>query len=327
MKKTHRLRIGVDIGGTKVHVASLFDFKVREVRRFDSCDREVSILKQKNHLINSIIEAAQELSGGAVIEYFGVASAGPLDLASGAMISPSNFPGWGKFNLLAKLRERAKKSKLKVLNWGLQNDAMGAAIGEAYAGGARGLQTFAMITLGTGVGTGVIFNGSPLQSAGMGSEWGIGVVGLGFEQTSTQLKKPIYSQTAEGLISGTGLALRAQTFKLKSTSGAPIENSQELASLARAGDPQALKLFDEMARALAALCANLSLGLNLEMILLAGSLLKIEDLFLPQAKAYYAEALEQLGSKFKCPIRKSKLGDHAPLIGAAYLDGQLSIKS
>ena len=137
MRKRRKLRIGVDIGGTKVHVASLDSFKVREVRRFSSCDRDLSVLMQKKNLVHSIIVAAKELSAGAVIEYFGVASAGPLDLVAGSMIDPSNFPGWGRFHLLKQLKAKAKKEKLKVLSWGLQNDAMGAAIGEALAGGAR----------------------------------------------------------------------------------------------------------------------------------------------------------------------------------------------
>jgi glucokinase len=323
--------IGLDLGGTKVAIA-LVDNNGKIVKQTDRPVTPPSmpqldprdpykptpaeIRMHIDHVATVMAEGAREVADALsakdqrLIRGIGLASAGPMDLNKGLLLNVSNMKGWAKVPIVQKLSDACKKQKLPVANMGFQNDAMAAALGEGWIGRAKGANTYVMITVGTGIGTGVIFNGKPAQSAGMGSEWGHILSDVRGISNHT---RRAYDFELEGMASGTGLVRQA---KLR---GLDYENAQQIADDARKGKREALDLFLACSEALAGMFFTLSLGFNPEVFAVSGGMIAIEDLFLPRAIEIYREAIRSKYPVFEKPIKISKLGTKAGVIGAARL--------
>lgn len=309
--------IGIDLGGTKL-ASGLVDRNGKLIAQSRKPTLPPDGVKDANSHIKYVVKVmadavedlVQQIPKGKSLHSIGLASAGPMNVLQGKLIDPPNFPGWKTVPLVSLLeKEIAKRGVKKTVHF--QNDAIAAALGEGWVGAAKGLQTYAMVTLGTGIGSGVILNGKPAQSGGMGSEWGHSLV----DQTILEKIKPgaklalsdMYQSTVEGLASGTGM---------KTITG---KEPRELAELARRGDKKAKEVFAQASRALAGLFFNLSLGFNLERILLTGGLIHIEDVFVPQAIELYNQIITAQAPSFKTKIVRAKLDNSAGVIGAARL--------
>lgn len=322
--------IGIDLGGTKV-AAALVDANGRilfETRRptvppqFKDADPKklakpspadvkLHVAYVVNALADAALDCAQVLDKHEAKKLLGIglASAGPMNIGKGEIIDPSNFNGWKKVAIVKLLTKACLKRGLK-LPISFQNDAIAASLGEGWTGIAKGRNTYIVVTVGTGIGTGVILNGKPAQSNGMGSEWGHVIANcFGFLSSPD---KP-YDREVEGIASGTGLVRQA---RLK---GLGFDHVHDMAEAARKGDKDALTLFGNASEALAGLFYTLSLGFNPEVFAVTGGMLAIEDLFLPQAIALYNEAICVKYPSFKKSIKVSKLGTKAGVIGAARL--------
>ena len=144
--------LGVDIGGTKVAVGVV--------------DREGKILVQERNpmIANESAEAGLEAVTGAIdsmlstspvaIECIGICAPGPLDPRSGIVLNPPNVPCWRNFPLAERVS--AKYSvPVKV-----DNDANAAALAETLWGAARGFRYVFYATIGTGIGSGIVFDGA-----------------------------------------------------------------------------------------------------------------------------------------------------------------------
>lgn len=144
--------LGVDIGGTKVAVGIV--------------DREGKILAQgrKPMVANESAEAGLDAVTGAIdsmlstspvnIECIGICAPGPLDPRSGIVLNPPNVPCWRNFPLAERVS--AKYSvPVKV-----DNDANAAALAETLWGAARGFRYVFYTTIGTGIGSGIVFDGA-----------------------------------------------------------------------------------------------------------------------------------------------------------------------
>jgi glucokinase len=328
MKSSKDFTIGIDLGGTKVHIALVDQngtITAQVIRPTTPPDRPelnpktastASASEVRRHIqyvtaviANSVDEVAAKLPKGKILRGIGLASAGPMNIDEGYLDHPSNFPGWKKVPLVDLLKTELKKRGLKNPIF-FQNDAIAGALGEGWIGRARGLETYALITVGTGIGSGVILNGKPAQSKGMGSEWGHLIANTSGLQKKTN---GFYEQTIEGLASGTGLIRRAHARGFKKGKVA------DLAQAAHDGDPLARELFDQAAEALAALFYNLSVGFHLECIVVSGGMLAVRDLYLPQANVLYRQLMRSGFPSFLCPVQVAKLGTKAGVIGAARL--------
>lgn len=299
--------IGIDLGGTKVSVA-LVDSKGK-ILGFQKEPTEKSspaaLAAQLARLAKFLVEESR--GGKRGLKGVGLASAGPLNVTTGKLLHPSNFKGWKVVPIVNLLEKALAREGLRT-RVAFQNDAMAAALGEGWTGGARGLGTFAVITLGTGIGTGIIFDGKPLQWKGMGGEFGIQLVNHLFLLKGSDP----YFACVEGMASGTGILKRARE------SGFDGESVEELHARLETGDRKFAYLFDEAALALAMLCYNLSLGINPDKILFTGGLMHIEEYFYPKLLARYGSLIEKY-PEFRTTIAKAKLGFRAGVIGAARL--------
>lgn len=320
--------IGIDLGGTKVAAALVDrhgklihevvkptvppDLQNMDPRTTQKEFPRAQVQRHIRYVIAAMADAAIEAFEAAPtkkIAGLGLASAGPLNLVRGTLDHPSNFKGWKVVPLVRLLSEALKKRGLTD-SVHFQNDAVAAALGEGWVGRASGCSTYAIITVGTGIGTGVILNGRPAQSDGMGCEWGHMLVhapGIEGDRESWGFRE------VEGLASGTWIMKRALARGFES------KHTGDLAQAARDGHPLALELFKGASEALAALMYSLSLGLHPEKFVISGGMLAIKDVFLPQAIELYKDLMRRKYKEFITPVQVAKLGTKAGVIGAARL--------
>ncbi|HEX5318701.1 MAG TPA: ROK family protein, partial [Stellaceae bacterium] len=159
--------IGVDVGGTKI-LGAVVTHKGEIVAR-DQRDTDVSSEEALLASIDAIVEALRsETEVGAL--GFGLPSR--IDQRTGHAVASVNVP-------LEGVDFRARMQDRHGLPVGIDNDANAAAIGEWKAGAARGADYVVMLTLGTGVGGGLILGGRPYRGAtGSGAELGHIVIGF-----------------------------------------------------------------------------------------------------------------------------------------------------
>lgn len=150
--------LGVDIGGTKVAVGIV--------------DQHGTILQQlrKPMIANGTPEAAFEAVTGAIdsmiasesghtIQGIGICAPGPLDPRTGVVLNPPNVPCWRNFPLAERISD---KYRVPV---SVDNDANAAALAETRWGAARGFNYVFYATIGTGIGSGIVFDGKIYHGA------------------------------------------------------------------------------------------------------------------------------------------------------------------
>ncbi len=146
--------VGVDVGGTKVAaglVSSAGEITHRIRVPMPAADAAAG-LAAVTSAIDSVRAAAKPESG-ALICGIGICAPGPLDPRTGIVINPPNLPGWRNFPLV-DLVSKAYRVPVRV-----DNDGNAAALAEALWGAGRGYRNVFCATIGTGIGTGIVFDG------------------------------------------------------------------------------------------------------------------------------------------------------------------------
>ena len=147
-------RIGVDLGGTNIAIG-IVDGENNIVKKgsvpTNAGRNPDEIVNDMAKLIDELLKETDILP--CRIELLGIASPGAIDPING-MVSRATNLGMVDYPLVAKLREL-----LPIKNIKIENDANAAALGEAVAGSGKGVDKFIMVTLGTGVGGGIIIDG------------------------------------------------------------------------------------------------------------------------------------------------------------------------
>lgn len=313
MKKAS-FTIGLDLGGTKL-AAALVDQRgeiVESLKVPVGIRAEEKPKAAQKRLVNLMAEISGDFRRRYPGEFkrlkgIGLASAGPLNVETGELLNPVNFRNWKTVPVRRLLQEELKRIGISA-PVSFQNDAIAASLAEGWVGGAKGLTSYAVVTVGTGIGTGVIFQGQPCQTRGMGSEFGHLIFNGG-----NIGKEPRAFLSVEGVASGTGILRRA---KQEGFDGFSVE---ELCQRIETGETKWMSLFDEMSQALAALCYSLSIGFHLEGIFFSGGLIKVRDLYFNQTKKRYKELISDFNPHFECPIQIAKTKQAAGVVGAAYL--------
>jgi fructokinase len=149
-----KLLAGVELGGTKcVCILGTGPDDVRAVERLPTVDREETLRQ-----IEAVLERWRQQHGG--IRALGIASFGPVDLRPGSatygFITSTPKPGWRNTDIAQRLGRRFG------LPVGFDTDVNGAALAEGRWGAAMGLADYAYVTVGTGIGVGIIVRGRPV---------------------------------------------------------------------------------------------------------------------------------------------------------------------
>jgi len=145
--------IGVDVGGTKV-AAGFVDSKGEILRHARVPMQSHGTAEEGLASVTSAIDDALELApdAGGATRHIGICAPGPLDPHTGVILNPPNVPCWRNFPLRAEIAKRYG-GVVKV-----ENDAKAAGLAEALWGAGRGYKNVFYATLGTGIGTGILFD-------------------------------------------------------------------------------------------------------------------------------------------------------------------------
>ena len=204
----------------------------------------------------------------------------------------------------------------------LTNDANAAAMGEMQYGAARGMQNFIMITLGTGVGSGIVCNGQMVLGCdGMAGELGHVIVEKDGRQCGCGRKGCLEAYCSATGIARTGREVLETTDKPTSLRNIPLDQVDGLAITlaAREGDAVALEIFEYTGRILGEACANFAAFSSPEAFIFFGGLSKAGDLIMKPIKKAYDEHVLKI-YKDKAKFLLSELdGAGAAVLGASAL--------
>jgi glucokinase len=291
--------IGVDVGGTKILAGVVDRDGTVLVRR-----SRPTPLESAEELVEALAdEIGRLLAGDGAPAAVGVGVPSRVDQRTGEAVASTHVPLAG-----IRLRDRlAARFGVPVV---VDNDGTAAAIAEWALGAGRGTRDLVMLTLGTGIGGGLILDGRPYRGAtGCGAELGHMVI---------EFDGPACQGTCSGrghleaFVSG-GAADRVA----RSLFG-PEATASDLLSRARAGDGRAGAAVREMGRRLGAGVASLVNVFEPEIVVIGGGFGAGCDLLLPPARKVVArDAIEPARDRVR--IEPAALGEDAGLVGAAQL--------
>ncbi|HEY5329009.1 MAG TPA: ROK family protein, partial [Acidobacteriaceae bacterium] len=283
MAGTHPVTIGIDLGGTSLRVG-LFD---DSMAMLDSHSMPTRAAAGPQAAVDEMAAAVRLIlkrtnTNGSIYEPrgVGIGSPGPINLCSGVLGLLPNLPGWDNFPLRAALRDA---TGLPVI---LESDANAAAIAEWKLGVGKttGVSSMVMLTLGTGVGSGIIINGKIWHGMfGMGGEVGHATVepsGLLCGCGSRGCLEMYAS--ANGLLRLAREAADGQssTSALRDLVATPEGfTAMQVAHLAQAGDLAAKVAFERLGSYLGIGIANLINTLDVPLIVVGGGLASAWKLF------------------------------------------------
>ena len=309
--------MGVDIGGTNTvfgivdargDVVASGSIKTQNHADFDD------YLKELHHEMERLIKA-----NGVEGQIQGIGIGAPnANYYTGEIQNPPNLP-WGDVIPLAEKMSKA----FHGIPVAITNDANAAALGEMTYGAARGLKDFIMITLGTGVGSGIVINGQLVYGHdGFAGELGHLVV----KRNNGRVCGCGRTGCLEAYCSATGVARTAREFlELRSEPSAlrdlQIEDitSKDVYDAAIAGDKMAKEIFEYTAKILGDAMADMVAFSSPQAIILFGGLAKSGDLLLKPLKEEFEKALFPIfKGKTKILISELKESD-AAVLGASAL--------
>ena len=328
-----RLTIGIDLGGTNLRIAA-FD---QEWKRMGFINVPTRVVEGPEAVVDDMCDAIRRVlqQCGPMYELFGVGigAPGPLELPSGRFHRPPNLPGFDGFML-----KDAMESKLHspVI---VECDANAAALAEWRSGVGKEMpsDSMCMLTLGTGVGAGIILDRKIWHGMnGMGGEGGhIPLVedgfpcGCGGRGCLEQYASATAIGRAATLAAARGSAPRIAKLMARRIEDQGDFTARDLAGLAREGDPVSAQIFADAGKYLGMALAMLVNVFNLPLYVIGGGVVSAWDLFAPRMfeelrRLSYIYGLtepssEQAFTAGKTYVVPAATGPDAGLLGAAML--------
>ncbi len=309
--------VGIDLGGTFIKFGIL-DEQRRRVG--DVFQVETPSGKTIDPVIEAMVSGAQQAIANAGLDPadvrgVGIGSPGPLSMSKGIVYDSPNIPGMKNVPLRQRIADGLG------IPAALENDANAAALGEYLCGAGMGCQVMVLLTLGTGLGGGVVIDGKVLHGDHeIGAEIGhMMIVPDGLLCGCGQ------RGCIEQYCSATFMAQRAERRIREAPNGSCLEavliankelTAKDINEARRDGDALAAEIWDQTCRYLAMGCVNLARILDADRIVLAGGMTKAGDDLLQPVREHY----RQLHWKLTDPqtqIVVAELGNDAGVIGAA----------
>lgn len=309
-----KITVGVDIGGTNT-VFGFISKKGKSIFKgslFTNPDEGAE--KFISRLTKKIKNAFKNYSSEYTLSGIGIAA--PMaNHFSGTIEAPSNI-NWGKVNFVEMMK---KNFDIPIA---ITNDANAAALGEYEFGVGKGLKNFIVITLGTGLGSGFIFDGKLLYSeGGLAGEFGHSIVKPEGRQCNCGRMGCLETYASANGISRTVFELMAKyndDSKLRNIPFSEI-TGQIINKLALKGDQIALKAFQYTGEILGKALANLAISFVPEAIILFGGLADAgELLFKPTRKNFEKNLLKNYKGKIKI-LKSSVPNGMSAVLGASSL--------
>jgi len=319
--------IGVDLGGTNLRIAAV-DEQGALLERI-TLDTQVKL--GRDHVVRAMCGAVQQMvskhRGPGTLRGIGIGVPGIIDMQTGMVHESPNLPDWADYPVRTEIE---KQLGTRVI---LENDANSAALGEKWLGAAREVSDMAMLTLGTGVGGGLVLGGRVWHGmTGMAAEFGHTTV-----EPDGALCGCGNRGCLEAYASATAVVRMAkEAIARGGTTG--LSAVRELSAkavydLAVQGDPAAKRIFTSVGRALGIVLSDMVNALNLPMYVIGGGVASAWDAFAPtifeelrrRSMVFKATDPERRGqgnpgqASTKTTITRSRLGSDAGLFGAARL--------
>ena len=305
MAETGKYSIGVDLGGTNLRAAAIDS----SGKLLGKSSGGTDLKDGRDAVIDDIVTAIRALRdkfGQAGLSGVGVAVPGFIDIEKGFIVGSNNLPQFDQFPVRDVISQHLGTPVI------LENDANAAAMGEKWLGAGRDVNDLVLLTLGTGIGGGIIVNGRILHGfVGMAGEIG--------HMTVIPNGNPC-GCGSQGCLEkhASATAIVAMARMLQLGEGLSSKDVYELALGQGDTAHKARQIFDAMGTALGLAIANLVNVFNAPLYLLSGGPLPAWDFFAPSMfRAVEKRSFTYRNTKTR--IEKATLGNEAGLYGAAHL--------
>jgi glucokinase len=331
---SERYSIGVDLGGTNLRIAAYQRSLAGDWSIVESVGLPTRVAEGPetvaDDMSGAILGLVEKYGRGPHFAGLGIGTPGPLELPDGILRNPPNLPGFDGYNLREAVERRVDCAAI------VESDANLAALAEFRIGSGKtyGVRSLCMLTLGTGVGNGIILDGKVWNGHnGMGGEAGHNTVAPEGEACPCGS-----SGCLELYASATGVQRMAEELRLAATDETTenpqvtrILTARYIAERAAAGDPIALRVFDRVGTALGIGLGALVNTLNLPLYVIGGGMSAAWAFFAPRMmeelrmRSYVyrlnAPSAEesQLPSPRKTHVVRAELGSDAGILGACLL--------
>jgi glucokinase len=291
---------GIDVGGTKIAVG-LVDASGHVVIREDT---PIQVSRGPQEATARILEILhrQMHATGLTVTGVGIGCTGPVDPITGEVGDVNTLPGWQGWNPC-----QALSSEMQVTA-AMENDADAALLGEARVGAGKGARNLVCVTVGTGIGVGLLIDGRIYRGAGHAHpEIGHHVI---------EASGPLCSCGAYGCWEALAAGPAMEQWFAEQGGGQPGLDAKTICARARSKDPAATLAVQRTARYLGVGLANVISIFVPETIVLGGSVMDSADLLLPEIRRVVAENCRLVPHQ-SCAISVASLGRDLGLIGAA----------
>lgn len=314
---SHKYAVGLDVGGTDIKAALVDDhgrIAFKTVRPTGAERGPEAVLEDMADLAREVTTGA-DVSQSSVVGV-GIGAPGPLSPRRGVILRAANLPGFENVPLRDEL---ARRLALPAV---FDNDGNAAAYGEFWVGAGRHVADMVLLTLGTGVGAGVILSGRLLHGHfENAAELGHIIVEVGgracrcgqrgcLEQYASA--SGVARRAIEELRAGANSVLTRSTVSLEGIT------SKAVADAARSGDPLAARIWDDACRYLAVACVNAQHSFNPAMVVLGGGMSAAGDLLIDGVRGHLHQQRWSLVEDLP-ELVLAKLGNDAGVIGAGGL--------
>ena len=311
--------IGIDLGGTNI-VASVVD---DDYNIIGTSKTPTNSPRSADEIFDDIADVCEEAVKAAGLTMEDIDSVGmgtPGTVNQDGIIEFANNLAFNNVPARTMLAKRINKPEEKVF---IENDANCAALGEAYAGCGNGAKDFVAVTLGTGVGTGVIIGGKIVNGVNYaGGECGHMVIVVDGEQCSCGRKGcwEAYA-SATALIRQTKKAMEeypdSHMHKLAKEEGKV--SGRTAFDAMRLGDIAGIKVVDDYIKYVACGLINIVNALQPEIICIGGGICNEGETLMKPLRRFVQSERYSIHSKIQTKIVKAELGNDAGVIGAALL--------
>ena len=310
-------RIGIDVGGTNVKIALVdSDGKIGYSNTIPT-RAEMGYEYTINNMKQAIRDLLAETKLSAKdIEGIGFGLPGQVDFKSGIVRLITNIPGWVEIPL-AKMIEDEFRIPTRI-----DNDVRCAALGELNFGAGKGCENLICITVGTGIGSGLIVNGKLVRGASNAA----GEIGhIKLQMHDGPICGCGDTGCLEAFASGPSIVAMAEEYIMggKSTKYREMANGNDItpfivAEAAKAGDPVARRIFTKMGEYIGIGMASVVNLLNPERIIVGGGVADAGDILMtPLKETLKKRAMKIAGETVE--VVPAQLGNTAGVIGASLL--------
>jgi len=303
--------VGVDLGGTNLKLGLVSAGGELLLRHSAATEAD----RGPDHVLARIADAVRALCdaapiGLADVSAVGLGAPGPVDWKAGVVVFAPNLSGWRDVPARDRLHQNLDRPVV------LENDANAAAYGEFRCGAGRDVRNLVLLTLGTGIGGGIVLDGRLFRGPNdTGAELGHMVIRHGGRQCGCGNRgcleayasaTAVVARMGERIESGDPSALAER----------PDFTCRDVFEAAQKGDALAKRIVQETADYLASGITSILHVLNPEMVVLTGGMMGAGDKFLNEVRRRVREtAFERASSA--CEICWSTLGGDAGILGAA----------